>query len=161
MKGRIPEPLALKLLKGNRRRRPVNPDEPLITVGAPPKPNGLNRIESAYWNTLVKTLMQRQTLHAGMGGILLVACSYYWQFMTARAACKQSTVYKTRSREGAVVWKAKPEAALMSQAAKGLTNCLEHLGLTPASAGRTHALPLPTKEERGGIESYFQNTPSA
>lgn len=48
---------------------------------------------------------------------------------------------------------------LMSQAMKGLTNCLEHLGLTPASAARAHALPAPTKKERGGLESYFDDPP--
>ena len=160
MKGRKPMPLELKLLRGNRRRRPVNPDAPLITAGAPSKPKGLNRIESAYWNSLVKTLMQRRTLHPGMGGILHVACSYYWQFMKARQACKNSSVYKTRSREGAVVWKQKPEAALMSQAAKGLTSCLEQLGLTPASAARCHALPAATKKEPGGLDSYFDDPPA-
>ena len=107
--------------------------------------------------------MQRRTLHAGMGGILHVACSYYWQFQKAREACKESSVYETRSREGTVIWKQKPEAALMSQAMKGLTTCLEHLGLTPASAARCHALPAAPKKERGGLESYFDTptTPSA
>lgn len=60
-----------------------------------------------------------------------------------------------------MLWKQKPEAALMSQAMKGLTSCLEDLGLTPASAARCHVLPAATKKERGGLESYFEDKPSA
>jgi hypothetical protein len=45
----------------------------------------------------------------------------------------------------------------MNQAKKGLMHCLEHLGLTPASAARVHALPAAKKKARGGIESYFEN----
>jgi hypothetical protein len=45
----------------------------------------------------------------------------------------------------------------MFQAMKGLTGCLEQLGLTPASAARCHPLPLAKKKETGGIESYFDN----
>ena len=81
--------------------------------------------------------------------------------MRAREACRESSSYETRSREGAVVWKQKPEVALMFQAMKGLTGCLEQLGLTLASAARCHALPVAKKRERGGIDSYFENNPSA
>lgn len=157
MKGRIPIPVALKVLRGNRRRRPVNRDEPVLTAGTPPKPKGLNRIESVYWNQLVKNLTARRTLHPSQDGILHVACSYYWQFQKCRAACRESSVYETRSREGAVIWKQKPEVALMFQAMKGLVACLEHLGLTPASAARARPLPAAKKKETGGIESYFSN----
>ena len=63
-----------------------------------------------------------------------------------------------RPSEGTVVWKQKPEAALMYQALKGLRSCLETQGMTLVSAHRTHALPLLTKKERDGLASYFENT---
>jgi phage terminase small subunit len=105
MKGRIPVPKELKLLQGQRRRRPANEAEPLVVAGIPPKPKGLTRIESAYWNRLVRNLSRRRTLHVGMGGILQVAVSFYDQFQKCHDACRTSSVYETRSREGAVIWK--------------------------------------------------------
>ena len=147
----------MKILRGSRQRRPRTEDEPVLTAGTPRKPQGLTRIESVYWTRLVKSLAARRTLDKSQGDILQLACSYYWQFQKCREACKESAVYVTTSREGAVIWKAKPEAALMNQAKKGLLHCLEHLGLTPASAARVHALPAAKKNARGGIESYFDN----
>jgi phage terminase small subunit len=157
IKGRKPVPIELKLLQGQRRRRPANDDEPLVVAGIPVKPHGLSRLESQYWNSLVRSLTARRILHPGMGGVLLLAFSYYEQFQKCREACRESSVYETRSREGAVIWKQKPEAALMAQAQKGLLHYLQDLGLTPASAVRTHALPLAKKKDTGGIESYFDN----
>jgi hypothetical protein len=42
---------------------------------------------------------------------------------------------------------------LMNQANKGSMNCLEQLGLTPASSARCRALP--EAENKTGIEEYF------
>lgn len=160
MKGRIPVPMELKLLRGTRRRSSGNQDEPITTAGIPPKPKGLTRIESQYWKSLVKHLMQRRTLHSGMGSILELACSYHAQYRKNREACKVSSVYETRSREGAIVWKEKPEVAIMRQGMKGLLGCLEQMGLTPASAARVRPLPLAKKKETNGIESYFDGPPT-
>ena len=59
------------------RRGSVNADHPVITVRVPSKPNGRTCIESVYWNLLVKNLNQRRVFRPGMGGILLIACSFY------------------------------------------------------------------------------------
>lgn len=157
MKGRIPVPLELKVLRGTRRRRSANDKGPITTAGIPPKPKGLSRIESAYWNSLVRTLSQRRTLHSGMGGILELACSYHGQYRRSRAACRDGDTYETKSREGEIRRREKPEVAIARQAMKGLLGCLEQLGLTPASASRVHPLPLPKKRDPDGIESYFEN----
>jgi hypothetical protein len=77
MKSRKPISKGLKLLRGDRRRGLANADQPVITACVPSKPKGLARIESAYWNSLVKNLNQRRVFHPGMGGIRLIACSFY------------------------------------------------------------------------------------
>ena len=121
MKGRIPIPLELKVLRGTRRRHPRNEDDPLLTAGTPRKPQGLTRIESVYWTQLVKRLAARRTLHHSQSDILELASNYYWQFKKAKEACRESSVYQTTTRERAILWKQKPEVAVMFQAMKGLT----------------------------------------
>ena len=92
----------------------------------------------------MKTLAQRRVLHAGMGGILQVAVNFYDEWQRCRAACKESTVYETRSREGTIIWKSKPEVSIGNQARKGLMACLQDLGLTPAPCQR------PRRKKRAG-----------
>jgi phage terminase small subunit len=77
--------------------------------------------------------------------------------MRAREACKENSVYQTTSREGAVIFKAKPEVQISNIARKQLMVSLMELGLTPMSSARVHPLPAAKKKEKGGIESYFSN----
>jgi phage terminase small subunit len=77
--------------------------------------------------------------------------------MRAREACKESSVYQTTSREGAVIFKAKPEVQIGNITRKQLMVCLMELGLTPVSSARVHPLPAAKKKEKDGLASYFSN----
>ena len=77
--------------------------------------------------------------------------------MRAREACKESSVYQTTSREGAVIFKAKPEVQIGNIARKQLMVCLMELGLTPVSSARVHPLLAVKKKEKDGLASYFSN----
>ena len=90
-----------------------------------------------------------------MRGVLEVAVSCYAEWQRAAAACRKSVVYKTKSREGAGVWKQKPEVAIAHAAKKQYLAILIELGLTSSSASRCHPLPVAKKKERNGLASYF------
>ena len=47
-----------------------------------------------------------------MRGVLEVACSCYADWQRAAEACRKGVTYKTKSREGATVYKEKPEVAI-------------------------------------------------
>ena len=155
MKGRKPTPLALKVLRGQRvRSRAV---DPAMIVSTPEKPRGLDQLESACWNSLVKDLSQRRLLHESMRGVLEVACSAYADWQRAVQACRKSLTYKTKSREGAVIFKQRPEVDIGNAAKRQYLSVLIELGLTPASASRCHPLPVEPKRARSGLASYFND----
>lgn len=94
-----------------------------------------------------------------MSGVLQVAVSAYSEWQRAAAVCRKSVTYKTKSREGATILKARPEIAIAHAAKKQYLAVLIELGLTPSSASRCHPLPVEKKRARSGLASYF-NDPS-
>jgi P27 family predicted phage terminase small subunit len=144
VKGRKPVPIELKILRGQRRRSST--EEPVMVASTPQKPKGLDALETAYWNALVKDLSQRRILHESMSGVLEVAVSCYAEWQRAAAACRKSGVYRTKSRKGPTIWKQKPEVAIAHAAKKQFLTVLIELGLTPSSAARCHPLPVEKKQ---------------
>jgi P27 family predicted phage terminase small subunit len=92
-----------------------------------------------------------------MRGVLEVAVSAYSEWQRAAQACRKSVVYRTKSREGATIWKQKPEVAIAHAAKKQYLAVLIELGLTPSSDSRCHPLPLEKKRARSGLASYFND----
>jgi phage terminase small subunit len=70
-------------------------------------------------------------------------------------ACRKSNVYKSKTREGATIWKPRPEVAIGNAAKRQYLQVLVELGLTPASSSRCHPLPVEKKRARSGLASYF------
>lgn len=75
MNGPAPLPTALKILRGNRGKRPLNRLEPILEAGVPEKPKDFDRFETREWNRIIKSLGPARALTKSDLGILLVACS--------------------------------------------------------------------------------------
>ena len=81
-----------------------------------------------------------------MSGVLQVAVSCFSEWQRAEAAYRKSVVYKIKSREGAPIWKQKPEVAIAHAAKKTISrgadragvDAVERLKMTPL-AGRKKA----------------------
>ena len=54
--GRPPKPTRLKLVEGNRGKRPISHNEPMPKLGAPEKPDSLSSVASAEWDHIVPEL---------------------------------------------------------------------------------------------------------
>jgi phage terminase small subunit len=72
--GRRPQPTALKLLRGNPGKRPLNPDEPTPPPGDVVKPTTLSTAAAEVWDRLAPMAIAMRTLTAADGTAFAMLC---------------------------------------------------------------------------------------
>lgn len=83
MRGRKPIPTAMKILRGNPGRRPLNLSEPKPEGGAPACPGWLHRHAKAEWRRLVRALAPAGMLTQADLGVLAGYCQAWAEFRLA------------------------------------------------------------------------------
>jgi len=140
MRGRKPEPTALKLLKGAEPRH-INKHEPKFAAGAE-MPSWLDGRAKKEWKRLAPMLATSGVLTAADAGLLAVNCDAWSEMVTLRLRIQ---------REGRVIHGDKtsyrnPITILFREACdRYIKSCVE-LGLTPSARSRVKAIP-PTEEK--------------
>ena len=85
-RGPAPEPTALKKLKGNPGRRPINESEPQFSTDMPQCPEWLGDTGRAVWAQYVEVLSSvKGLLTAADGGMLSLLCEAWEDLHDARA----------------------------------------------------------------------------
>src|SRR5262249_16872713 len=89
LRGPTPEPSALKRLKGNPGRRPLNEAEPQPNRTPPTCPNWLDDIAKAKWAQIAPELIQLGLLTSVDGDSFAAYCQAFAEFQIATETLKK------------------------------------------------------------------------
>ena len=149
-----PTATALKLLKGNPGRRPLNALEPEYVAGIPDKPQWLDTYASEEWDRLVGHLNGQRVFTENDLGILVSICIAYEQFRECLAIIKRlGRSYTVEDMGGNRHYKPRPECVRFETAQKEYRTLLAEIGFTPSSRSKIKTLPAPTNEK--GTAKFF------
>ena len=135
--GPCPTPTALKRLRGNPGKRPLNEDEPKPPPGAPKMPPWLDRAAKKEWLEQLGWLVQCGILTVVDKAIYGIYCQAYSDVSRLKAEID----------EEAEAWKAEhgsrinPKQGLYDRALLRLHKSSAELGLTPSSRSRVVVAP--------------------
>jgi len=151
MKGRKPTPTALRLLRGNPRKHPVNAKEP--------KPASLENLEPPEWlDDAAKIEWRRIAPMLARLGVLTetdadALCAYCESFTTWKIATKRirqfGMVVKV-GKGGIEIPVISPYVKIAHHAMAQMKSFLTEFGMTPSSRARIHTAAPDTPESKWG-----------
>lgn len=137
MRGRKPTPTVLKLARGNPGHRPLNANEPMPDVKAPPCPRELDAVARKEWNRMAKVLLNLGLLTELDRAALAGYCVSWSQWVQALEKVQQiGPIIKAPS--GFPVQN--PYLAVANRAGKEMRSFLIEFGMTPGSRSRVQAV---------------------
>ena len=135
--GRKPTPTAVKLLKGNPGRRPLNPNEPRPS-GIPTCPEHLNAVAKAEWDRISVELSACGLLTSIDRAALAAYCATYARWLEAEQKIdRHGTVIKTQSGNAIQ----NPYVGVANRALDLMHKYLIEFGCTPSSRSRVSVMP--------------------
>ena len=136
MKGRKPQPTALKVLKGTFDKNPQrrNREEPTPPVSRPTCPRHLTRTAKAEWKRMVKELELLGVLTKVERGSLEQYCQTYSEWRHAHKTIEEDGRYY-QGQNGMIEH---PAGRAMRAHAAMLAKYLIEFGMTPSSRTRLH-----------------------
>lgn len=153
-KGGRSTPTALKLLRGNPGRRPLNQLEPQFEAGIPEKPAWFDTYASEEWDRLVGHLNGQRLFTKNDLGILVSICVTYEQMRENLAIIKKlGRSYVVEDMGGNKHYKARPECVRFETALREYRTLLSEIGFTPASRSKIKTLPETPKPD--GTAQFF------
>lgn len=143
MKGRPPVPTALKILRGNPGKRPLNKNEPQPEVEIPDCPPHLDEEAKAEWERLAAELAALGILTNIDRGVLATYCLSWSRWVKAELMV-QKTGEILKSKDGGLYQN--PYLAVANRAKDDLRAIGALLGLNPCDRVRLH---VEKKEKKG------------
>jgi P27 family predicted phage terminase small subunit len=141
--GRKPQPTALKLLKGNPGRRPMNENEPRPEPRLPQAPSHLSETAKREWKRAGRMLLQLGLITGIDRPAFALYCQAYGRWVEAEEALRQYGVM-VKSPSGFPMQS--PYLAVANKAMEQMRSLLSEFGMTPASRTRVQAV-LPEEED--------------
>jgi P27 family predicted phage terminase small subunit len=139
-RGPAPIPTAIKKLKGNPGRRPLNEAEPQPQAGVPDCPEHLDEIARREWEQLIPILRGMKVLTTADYIALGNLCqAYSTQIKAQKQLARSGLLYKTRS--GYV--QQSPLLGIITAQTTIVNNLLREFGLTPSSRTRIAVVQEP------------------
>ena len=146
MAGRRPTPTALKLLRGNPGKRPLNKNEPKPEVKIPRCPGHLSPIAKAEWKRISRELAAMGLL-TGMDRAALAAyCQAYGRWAQAETEAAKKGLMIDTTHGNSIQ---NPYIGIANKALEHMYRFLTEFGLTPSSRTR---LSTPKQEEKGKFD---------
>lgn len=143
-KGRKATAPHLKAIQGTNRPSRENKEAPEPPREVPEMPQGLTTRAKKYWGDLVGLLDEMGVITLADQSVLELLCETYseWKHLnsTIKTTYKGKTSYLTVSKDGAEMYRAYPEVAQRSDAARRFQSLLSEFGLTPAARGKVKAI---------------------
>lgn len=159
MAGRRPLPTAVKKLRGNRGKRPLNADEPIAESGEPEMPADLPELAQAEWKSIVPDLMKMGVLSKIDGKALAAYCYAFARWIQAEQEVADLGILVEEpivSREtGEIVGykiKKNPAIPIVNEALRAMKSFLIEFGLSPASRSR---LKIEKQKPADPLEAYL------
>jgi P27 family predicted phage terminase small subunit len=146
-------PTSVRILRGNRSRRPVNPNEPQPERKAPRCPDHLDEEAKKEWKRLCKLLLKVGVLTEADGMALACLCQTWSTLRKAQARLNETgMLFKTPS--GYV--QQSPLVGIVGTCIDTMTKLSQEFGLTPAARGRLQVAVAPTKKGKSDWDEYFE-----
>ncbi|MDO6718824.1 phage terminase small subunit P27 family [Psychrosphaera sp. 1_MG-2023] len=133
-----PTPTALKLVKGNPGKRPINIKEPKPKRGVPKCPSHIDAKAKTAWKKLCQRLDDMGVLTLADEYALEILVSIYARIRDLQKVIKGygKTTYITLSTQGDEVVKAYPEVSQLEKAESLFRSYLTEFGLTPSARAK-------------------------
>jgi P27 family predicted phage terminase small subunit len=133
-RGPRPEPTALKLLKGNPGKRPLNEREPKPPPGAPETPAHLDEEARREWDRVVGTLEQLGLVTMLERAVLTGYCQSWSRWVDAETKLREyGAVLKSPTKGFPLL---SPYLLIANKAMEQMRQFLSELGMSPASRTR-------------------------
>jgi P27 family predicted phage terminase small subunit len=138
------KPTALKVLEGNRGKRPLNGNEPKPKLEIPPPPAELSEDARIEWDYISGRLYAVGCLTEVDRGVLAAYCQAYGRWVQAERALNACARFDTAS-SGLLVkhdngsYYANPLVAIANNAMKDMVKYSIEFGMTPSARSRIHA----------------------
>lgn len=147
--GRRPLPTAVKKLRGNPGKRPLNAKEPAAPAGDPSMPKGLSAAAAREWKSILPELRQLGVLSRIDGKALAAYCHCFGRWMEAEQEVKRLGIvveepivkFDRESGEAEIIgyrYKKNPAVTISETAMKIMKSFLVEFGMTPSSRSRVH-----------------------
>lgn len=150
-RGPPPTPTALKVIRGNPGRRPLNNREPQPARQRPTCPEWLDKEARAEWKRVVPLLDKIGLLTKVDRAALAIYCDQWSIYVSARANVeKYGQVFVERGEDGGVDAKESPYLKIADRAAQRIRTYCQEFGLTPSARGR---MQVPGTSE-GGVDEF-------
>lgn len=135
-RGPAPEPTALKILKGNPGKRPINTDEPVVESSIPDPPAELSASALVEWDRISVELFNAGMLSGIDLAGLAAYCSIYARWREAEALLQKSGMIIS-SPNGYPIQS--PYLAIVNKCLQQMRGYLQEFGLSPSSRSRVRA----------------------
>jgi P27 family predicted phage terminase small subunit len=154
MAGRRPTPSALKLVKGNPGKRPVNKREPRPAMEPPAKPSHLSPFAGEAWDRVAPELHRLGLLTVVDGVALELLVCAYDDWRTAHdEVTDEGATYETETAQGGRMVRTNPHVAIRADAWRRVKSILAEFGLTPASRAKIETAPADVATDPA--DAYF------
>lgn len=144
MAGRKPVPTALRVLRGNPGKHPLNTKEPRPERGLPTCPGHLDRVAKHLWKELGTVLDRMKVMtHADRRALELLVDAYATYRLAKDGLKEHGLTYTTTTPAGDEMVRQRPEVMMAAEAAKRVRQLLVDFGLTPSSRSKIQVAGQP------------------
>ena len=157
-RGPAPEPTALKKLRGNPGRRPLNREEPAAPAGSPRCPRWLGAEAKSAWRQLTPLLQQMGVLSLVDAHALARYCALWARWRRVEQFIEQhGEVFPIKDEEGRVRYLQQfPQVGVANKLATQLTRLEQEFGMTPSARTR---IRVETEREPDDLELFIASKP--
>jgi P27 family predicted phage terminase small subunit len=155
--GRRPLPSAVKKLRGNPGKRPVNKAEPKPAMGEPQRPVGMSTAAIKEWKAIVPELARLGVLTKIDGKALAAYCMAWARWMEAEKKVvefgilvEEPIIQRDHDGYSEIVgtrYKRNPAVSISNEAQKIMKAFLVEFGMTPSSRSRIRIENKPEDED--------------
>lgn len=154
--GRRPKPTALKILEGNRGRRPLNENEPQPRPTAPNCPDWLHPDAKTKWTETIAELEAMGTLASSDQGVIAGYCQSFARWQQYEQAIDvngpvMTVSFVTGSGEEVKSLKPSPFVKMAKDSLASMRAFATLLGLDPSSRSRLKVTPNEGEGDESGV----------
>lgn len=144
-RGPAPEPIPLRLLKGNPSKRPINSQAPEPEIEEPTRPGWLSTEAKREWTRIVPELRKLGLLSKIDRAALAMYCQAWARWVQAEKALEACETLTFSTAKGYV--QQRPEVGIARTAARELRAICQEFGFTPSA--RSRVVASGKQEEQG------------
>jgi len=152
MRGRKPKPTYLRILEGNRSRRPLNENEPKVKAGLPEPPKFLMGEALAEWRRVADELVALGIMAKAYRAALAAYCQAWARWVEAEGHLKdEAMIYKTSTGYPVI----NPWWTVSNRAQEKMETFLTHFGLSPAAMSRIKGAENQAEDKKDPAARFF------